>query len=200
MSRMNQVLAPVLAVVVAAALGLFIGLLWAEESIDLGSADSLRFVTAAEADGTPRVAATAAAGAGIVVLLALAVAPVLPGRTRMFELRAGRTETIFVSEDQLQQAIESDIRDIAEVHDVAAHVKERDARNLEVDLDLVLRMEASVEPVVAETNRVLARSVSDRYGASLARKPRIDVRFVDSDDEPKKGRARSATSAGAERS
>ncbi len=120
-------------------------------------------------------------GAGVLAVLALilAVVAVLPrGGRRMLALRTPDGASITLPARDVARRVADDVRSLAAVQQASARVRmEKDG--VAVDLALVLQSEAELPATVDEITSSVSAALSRRYGASLAGKPHIRVRYAE---------------------
>jgi hypothetical protein len=186
MSVLARALALISALLVAAAAGAFIWLLWVRPSFDV-TTEMFQLAADMSATDSGRWIATGAASALIVYALSSILATTWP-RQRLIELRAGDHESVRISPSALERQLEDIVRGAGQVRDARVEVHREGDRSVALDLSVAIPPQSEVASVVADIQRRLATSLAAQYGISMTKKPKIEVRYTDREERPRRHR------------
>jgi hypothetical protein len=195
-----------LALVVMAATGVFLGFLWTGQEFAAGRPDLLLLSATMESTETGRWIAT---GIAAVVLLIAVSAVVASWATRrhLISVRSGENrESMLVPTEALAHHVADAALGAEHVESARASVTPDGAGSVAIALDLRIDEDAEAGAVVSAVDRRVASALEARYGIRMSRKPNVEVRHVarrhprgrDSSVDP--DRASAAQGASAERS
>jgi len=186
MSVLARGLAFISALFIAAAAGAFIWLLWVRPSFELNT-EVFAVATDMSATDSGRWIATGIATGLIVYALGSILATTWP-RQRLIELRAGDHESVRISPSALEHQLEEVVRGAGQVRDAKVAVHREGDRSVALDLAVAIPPQAEVASVVADIQRRLATSLAAQYGISMSKKPKIEVRYTDREERPRRHR------------
>ncbi|MEX2229075.1 MAG: alkaline shock response membrane anchor protein AmaP [Dehalococcoidia bacterium] len=135
------------------------------------------------------VGVTAAVLAGLSLVLALAV--VLPRRrSSMIALNSAQGGAVMIPAANVEQSVAEDVRSLSSVTAATAHAAQ-EKNGIAIDLSVVLRHEAELPAAVEQITSRVESALSTRYGTTIARKPRIEVRYAAATREEQRGEVKS---------
>jgi uncharacterized DUF497 family protein len=192
-----------LALVVMAATGVFLGFLWTGQEFAAGRPDLLLLSATMESTETGRWIAT---GIAAVVLLIAVSAVVASWATRrhLISVRSGENrEARRVPTEALAHHVADAALGAEHVESARASVTPDGAGSVAIALDLRIDEDAEAGAVVSAVDRRVASALEVRYGIRMSRKPNVEVRHVarrhprgrDSSVDPDRASAAQGTSA-----
>jgi hypothetical protein len=178
MTWWNRLSTLLLAMMVMAAAGIFLGSLWAGEEFAAGSPGLIRITAMIQSTPDGRLIATGLA----VLALLLAVSAVLSSwvtRQHLISVRSGEDhEPMLVATETLAHHVADAALGADHVESARASVTPDGAGGVAVALDLRIDEEAEAGSVVSAVDRRVASALEARYGIHMSRRPNVEVRHV----------------------
>lgn len=119
-------------------------------------------------------------GAGVLAALSLiaAIALLMPRRRRgMIALTSATGGTVMVPAANIEQTVAEDVRSLQFVTHASARAQQEN-RGIAVDLSITLRPDAELPAAVEQATARVESTLAQRYGATIARRPHISVRYA----------------------
>jgi len=178
MSYLARGLAFLSGLIIAAAAGAFIWMLWNRPLLEFGD-PTFRFSGEIVASESSKWIATGVAGLLLFYACSTLVAAVWPNRKRFIELRAGDHESVRIAPATLEHQLADVVREAGQVRDARVEARRSGDRSVALDVEVAIPPHVEVAAVVADVQRRLATALATQYGISMAQKPRIQVRYLD---------------------
>ncbi|HMS57541.1 MAG TPA: alkaline shock response membrane anchor protein AmaP [Tepidiformaceae bacterium] len=163
---------------VLAASGALIALLWAERSLDL-SLESLTATADFDAGDTAKLIATAALGAVALIALYslyLSMTPAHSRRDSALRLRQGDGGTVEVRGSALEALLTSELERIPEVTRAEPRVRVHKGA-VDSDIGVAIEPGASIAHVTTNVVNVTRQALQEQVGVNNVRRPAVRVRY-----------------------
>lgn len=164
-----------LALASALFLGAIAGALWLQgRSTTLAGLDVPTLTMAQDT----RLVIGAASAALAALLLLTAIALLIPRRRGgTISLPTANGGSVEISAATVEQAVAEDVRALQFVTSASAHAKQ-EKRGIAVDLEITLRPDAELPAAIEQATARVESTLAQRYGATIARRPHIAVRYA----------------------
>jgi hypothetical protein len=167
-----------LAMVVMAAVGMFLGFLWSGQQFEAGRPDLVLLSSQLDSTQTGRLIASAIGG----VVLLIAVSAVITSwvtRQHLIAVRSGNDrEAMMVETQTIAHHVADAAMGTEHVESARASVSPDGAGSVAIALDLRIDEDAEAGAVVSAVDRRIASALEARYGIRMAQKPNVEVRHV----------------------
>lgn len=181
-----------LATLVMAAGGVFLGFLWTGEEFLAGDPGMLELSATMVSTPTGRLVATAAVTVALLIALSAAISSWGAGRHLISVRRAEGDEAVRIPTEAMAHHVADAALAADHVESARASVAPDGEGSVAIALDLRIDEDAEAGSVVSAVDRRVASALEARYGIRMARKPNVEVRHVSSRRHPR-GRAAGAS-------
>lgn len=131
-----------------------------------------------------RLPLAVAAGLLAALMLVIAIVMIAPRRRRsaMIALNASDGGAVIIPAANVEQTVAEDVSGLQAVSEASARASQEKA-GIAVDLAVVLRPDAELPATVDQIAARVDAALVKRYGTTMARKPRIEVRYASAREE-----------------